>query len=416
MLSSKDKFSLFKVLLLCLVIYESDGLVSRFLGLDAVLSSWAYAGAMVLFTVIAFFLLVNDKSGRELNIFFYPILIFAVFIFVSLISAGFLYIKPIKDWLPSLYQFTPIFVFYFLYLFKYNCREIALGLIVVSISVSMLLLYDQFSQLEFLNEYMRRSAFFSMDGRRIVLLKNEVIFGFVTIVSIIITGKEKLHKNKLLIALALFVFLVQAFIMESRLGFLAMVLASIVLLYLKGVTSKTLQLCSGSLLAILLIFPSVFNRHIDSLSQMSINDSTSNISIRFETVEHYYKLYLDSYGLGFGAMSANSKNSNVLNMAEHYNIVDSGAFSALFQFGPLGLIAWVFLTIQCLKIYKKYYYTTNKVDPYSASVFAFLIAFTFSPLPLSFFTSSWCINVGGILLYLAWFYRMQMLSNIKEAA
>jgi hypothetical protein len=298
-----------------------------------------------------------------------------------------------------------------LYFFKYTGREVVLGLVVVSVSASLLLLFDSFSPLEFLNDYIRRSAFFSLEGRRVVILKNEVIFGFVALMSFIISSKKSVFKNKLLVTIAMFLFFIQAFIMESRMGFLAMGVATITLMYIKGITQKTLQLLITGLIVVIFIFPIVFNEHIDSLSNMSMNDSDSNISIRFETVEYYYQVFKESNGFGIGMMSSNSQSYNVLHMVEHYNILDAGAFSSLFQFGPLGLIAWVFLTVQCLKTYIKYYNQSNKTDPYSASAFGFLLAFTLSPLPISFFTATWCINMGGIFIYLMWFYRIQMMNN-----
>jgi len=406
----------FRILALCIIIFESNGLVSRFLGFSAVTGAWLYAFVMVVCLGLALLEMIMSKEGKELNVFFYPLVLFSIFIFVSFVSASILFPKPIKDWLPSLYKFTPLFIFYFLYVFKYTSKEIIFSIIIVSISASLLLLVDHFNPLEFLNSYMRRSAFFSLEGRRIVILKNEVILGFVAIVSFIISSKNNLINNKLLLVSAAFLFLIQAFIMESRMGFLAMGVAVITLLYLKGVTQKTLQLSIAALLVVFLAFPVIFSSHIDSLQNMSMDDSESNISIRFETVEYFYQTFKESYGLGIGMMSSNSHSYNVLHMAEHYNILDAGFFSALFQFGPLGLLAWGFLTLKCLHVFKRYYVFTGKSDPVPATIFAFLIAFTFSPLPISFFTSSWCISVGGIFLYMTWFYEMKLLTVKSHGA
>lgn len=413
LINSNNLIPYIKIMFLSLVIFESNGLISSALGLSSVIGSWLYAFIMLVFMGIAFFQLLVDKKGEELKVFFYPVIVFALFVFISFLSAGFIFIKPLKDWLPSLYKFTPFFIFYFLYVFKFTAKEIVYALIIVSLSASLLLLLDQVSPLEFLNSYIRRSAFFSLEGRRIVILKNEVIFGFVAIVSFIISSRKSLLSNKILLASAVFLFLIQAFIMESRMGFLAMGVAVITLLYLRGVTNKTMQLAIAALLVVFFVFPVIFSSHIDSLSNMSMSDSESNISIRFETVGHFYQVFKDSYGIGFGMMSPNSKSYNVLHMAEHYNIVDAGAFSSLFQFGLLGLMAWLFLTYQCLKTYRQYYLFSNKTDPESAAVFAFLLAFTLSPLPISFFTSTWCISMGGIFLYMVWFYRVQMMRDIN---
>lgn len=414
LINNNNNTQYLKIMLLSIIIFQSNGLISSSLGIISIVGSWFYAFFMLVFFVVAFFHILIDKKVGVLRVFFYPAILFTLFVFISFLSAGFLFVKPLTDWLPSLYKFTPLFIFYFLYVFKFTSKEIVYALIVVSISASLILLLDQVSPLEFLNSYSRRSAFFSLEGRRIVILKNEVIFGFVAIVSFIISSKKSLLDHKTLLITAAFLFLIQAFIMESRMGFLAMAVAVITLLYLKGITSKTMMLSIAGISIVFLVFPVIFSSYIDSLSNMTMNDSESNISIRFETVEHFYQIFKDSYGIGFGMMSPNSQSHNVLHMAEHYNILDAGAFSSLFQFGFLGIMAWLFLTYQCLKTSRQYYLVSNKTDPCSATVFAFLFSFTLSPLPISFFTSTWCISMGGIFLYMVLFYRMQMMRAMND--
>jgi hypothetical protein len=396
-----------KVLLLALVIFESDGLVTSFLGFDKILGDWVYAAVMCLFCGVAFYIMIIEKAARELKAFYYPLLALIVFFLVSFVSAVFLFPKPINEWLPSLYAFVPIFIFYYLYVFKYNSKEVVWGLIIVSTLISFLLLVDQFHYLSFLDQYQRRSIFF-LESRRIVILKNEIIFGFVAVVSLIVVDRKSMFNNKLLIGLAILIFFVQALVMESRMGFLAMGVACITLFYLKGLTKKTFRLFSVALITVTLVFPFVFNNQVNKLSQMSINDSESNISIRLESFEHFYQLYLQSNGVGIGMMSSSGRINNVLNLVENFNIVDVGAFSALFQFGPLGLFIYLLFTINSLQTYRRYYKVTGNNDPYSAAAFAFIMGFTISLLPLSFFTSSWCISMGGVLLYLMWYFRNKL--------
>ncbi|MEP2653790.1 MAG: O-antigen ligase family protein [Paraglaciecola sp.] len=242
------------------------------------------------------------------------------------------------------------------------------------------------------------------------MLKNEVIFGFIATVSLIINNKKGVLSNKLLIGIAGTLFLVQAMIMESRMGFLAMGVACLTMFLLKGLTKKTLSLLTISVVIIFTVFPMIFAKHIDSLSNMTAEDDESNISIRFESTGHFYELFKESYGLGFGTMSRTSESNNVLNHL-HYNVVDIGAFSSLFQFGPLGLVMWIFFTIKSLMIFKRYYVKSKRTDPYSVSAFAFLLGFTLSLLPLSFYTASWCIGMGGILLYLTWYCEKKLQST-----
>jgi len=409
----EHKISFLKVLLMCLVIFECDGLITKLAGFDTVLGAWLFAFTMILFLFLSLLRLVKDKSFCEIKSFYYPLLAFFVFFIVSFISGNFIYIKPLKDWLPSLYVFTPIFIFYFLYFFKYTGKEVIWSFIWVSILISTLLIIDRISNLAFLDEYQRRSAFFLQDIRRIVLLKNEVIFGFVAVVSLLITGSRSKTENKTLTVIAVLLFLVQAFVMESRMGFLAMGVSTLTLMYIKGLTRKVLRLYVMGFLAVLFVFPVVFAEHISSLSNMSLHDSESNISIRFETFEYFYNAFLDTYGVGIGMMSSNGEVYNVLHAMENYNINDAGAYSSLFQFGFLGLFLWLFYTFMCLKSYLEYYKKTGKQDAYSAASFAFIIGFTFSLLPFSFFTSYSSISMGGILLYVMWYYRNELVIKLK---
>lgn len=398
-----------KVVVTSLFIMESDGLVSRMLGLDKVLSGWGYAALMCLFLGLSMLYVIKQKSSRELAVFYYPLLAFSLFTFVSFVSGGILFPKPLKEWLPSLYIFTPIFIFYVLYALRVSAKELMFAIVCVSLFVSLLLLVDKFVYLTVLDEYVRRSSFFSLDVRRIVLLKNEVILGFVILASMIITSQKDLMKNKHLIVFAFIVFFVQALVMESRMGFLAMGVSVIVLLYLKGINRRNIVIFTSGVIGLFLIFPIVFSAHIEKLNNMTVDGPSGNISVRFETVEHFYNLFKESYYIGFGMMSPSAKSNNVLMSGGHYNIADAGFYSSLFQFGILGAIIWLYFTYRTLKILRSYYLKTGKTEPYSAAGFAFLLAFTLSPLPISFFTAAWCISMGGVLLYLLWLYQNRLL-------
>ena len=349
--------------------------------------------------------IVQAWSRKAVKNFFYPLLAFAVFISVSAVSAFFIFPKPVNDWLPSMYQFVPIFSFYFLYLFNINVREIIFGMILVSVIISFLLVMDAFFKFEFFDAYIRRSSFFDLQTRRVVILKNELIFGFVALVSIYINGSLKPLKKRFVLCLAVFVFLVQSFVIESRMGFMAMGMSVLVLMYIKGFDKKIMVLSIFGLLVVFFAFPVIFSSHIEELKHMSLYDSESNISIRIETVKHFYQLYKESYGFGVGQMSSSAGINNVLNYNDEFNIVDAGFYSSLFQFGPVGLFIWAYFTIKCVKVFRSHYRSSLNSDFSSSTGFAFLVGFTISLLPISFFTASWCVALGGILLYQMWFFQ-----------
>lgn len=404
---SNKNISRIKVMFCSLMILELNGFVSHLLGMNESLGAYIFSGMLVVFFIVALWRMFFIQEKQEIKSFYYPALVLLAVFTVSFISANFIFIKPLSDWLPSLYAFVPIFTFYFLYVLKCNGKEVALSFVIISALVSLLLFIDQLVNISFLDDYQRMSSFFDFGSRRIVLLKNEVVLGFVFLVSFLINTELNTNKFRLVFALTAFVFFVQVIVMESRMGFLAMAVAVLSLMLMRGLTLKVMRLYILAAIAVFFVFPFVFKDQIIALSQMTAADDGANISIRVESTLHFYHLFLETYGVGLGSMSSTGLVNNVLNLTEENNIVDIGAFSSLFQFGVAGFVLWVFLTYKCLSCFYHHYNRSNKNDPYSAAVFSFLIAFTISLLPLSFFTSSWCIGLGGVLLYFLWIFIMQ---------
>lgn len=403
-----QKVSVFNVSLTILLILESDRLITSIIGLDKVLASWLYSALIFVSFFCALAKLALKNKFKESKYFYYPIIVFAVIFIVSAISATVIFPKPTTDWLPSLYTFAPLFIFYAFYLLDIQERELSITFISIAIIVSTLLIIDRIQPIDFLNDYFRPSSFID-EKRRIVILKNEVIFGIIALLSLIICGKMSLIKRQALIAIALLLFLTQVLVMESRLGLIAIFVASVMLLYLNGLSKKVFAtICVSSVLGSILI-PTIFDQYIEKLMSMSVDDKSSNIGIRIDSVEHAFKIYLESYGLGVGSMSPTGVINNILTSDPRYNIADTGAFSTLAQFGPFGLYIWIFLTVKCLKSFKQRFFESKKTSYFSAASYALLMGFTVSVLPLSFFTQSWNITMGGVLLYLLWIYKRKPL-------
>lgn len=401
----KETVSYFKITLIIAVILESDALLSSIIGADKVLMRWAYAALMVgsLF-LTACKMAISKKSAKNIY-FYYPVLIFLVVFLVSAGSALFIFPKPTSDWLPSLYVYTPIFIFYFFYLINTKGREIGIAFIATALIISALLLGDRLFNFTFLNDYQRLSSFFGQGARRIILLKNEVIFGLVILISLIIFGKQSPAKRLTLVVIATFLFFVQTLIMESRLGFLAIAVAFCSLLYIGGMTKKSLGITIAAITGAMIILPTVFAQHIDKLMGMSVNDDSSNIGVRIESIAYLFKLYWETNAWGIGMMSPSGNINNVLYPGTAFNVADTGAFSSLGQFGPLGFLLWLTLTFKCLSTFQKKFQNSKKHDYLAAAAYAFLMSFTISLLPLSLFTQAWNITMGGTLLYMLWLYR-----------
>lgn len=402
----EQRIDIKKVVLTTLLILESDGLVSGFFGFSQVTSSWFYSALICMATLIVFFLVFIKKTFVQNILFFLPIIACIIFIFVSTISALLVFPKPIMDWLPSLYLFAPICIFYLLYLLDVGPKVIQNSFIIVSIIVTALVVFDKVQYLEFLDPYTRRSVFFSLDVRRVVILKNEVIFGTLILIAHSLCSNISTKTRIVSLFTAITIFTVQTMVMESRMGVLAMVVGVLALLFVSRIGNRTFI---GIILVLFLSAAfglAVFEEHIDKIVKMDIYDEGSNVLIRYETVIHYYNIFLRSDGWGIGQMSPSGVINNVLNYDERLNIADAGFISSLFQFGPLGFLIWVVYTSMCTRESLRHHRVFE--NPLSASVFAFFMGFTISVLPISFFTSSWCIALGGIFLYLTWTFRLEL--------
>lgn len=390
-----------KIILLALLLMESDGLLSSALSVDRNLARWAYAGAMAGCFFLCIIQLIVKWRLKAKRAFYYPVVVFATILIISAGSAAYVFPKPISDWLFSLYEFLPLFIFYAFLLLKVNEHEIASSFILLALGVSALLLVDRFHHLAFLDGFTRGSVFFD-DVRRVVVLKNEVIFGAVLLAAKWIGGQvPRSLRSATAVALA-FLVLVQSFIMETRLGFAALAVAIVVLLYVNSWSRRVIRIAVLGACVVILVGPVIFHQHIQKLSTMSIHDDTSNISVRIEATKHYAEVYRESRGWGMGAMSATAETNNVLKRDPRYNIVDIGAFAALFQFGVPGLLLWVWLTLKCIRRFTAWFHASSKQNFVASGALAFTLGFTISVLPLSFFTQTWTISMGGVLLYLVW--------------
>jgi hypothetical protein len=410
----KINLSWAKVLLLMIFIFQSDEFISNLLGLNVSVGGWIYSVILIFFFLMSFTsVFIQGKVSASL-IFYYPLAVFGVVFFVSMFSAAFIFEKPIMDWLPSLYIYIPIFIFYFLHVLNYKMEEVVLSIVFTSILVSIMLVIDQYSELSILDYYVRKSTFFFDDVRRVVLLKNELVFGFVLALSAFIFQNTGKGWKIFYMAITLFLLLVQGLIMESRLAILAMGVSAICLIYFNGISNRKLAIYIAIFLFSLFFILTIFDQHIERISEMKISDDSSNISVRIEATLYYFQLYLNSMGFGFGSMSSTGISNNVLYSHKTFNIADIGFFSSLFQFGILGMLIWLRFTYRSMKVCKENFMMSKNKNAFSIAVYAFLLGFILSPLPLSFFTQAWCINTGGILLYIAWLSEKETIRHYKN--
>lgn len=387
-----------KIFLITVIIIESDGFITHMMGLDRILAAWSFAGLMTCCSILAIcaWFLSNKKTGL---LFFLPLIAFVCVFIVSAGSALFIFPKRMADWLPSLYPFTLIFFFYFLYLVRATARDVAVSFTFVAVIISLILFLDQLIGFTVLDSYKRMSSF-DIYSRRIVILKNEVVLGLMFLFAYTASSLKVRYKEALLFGLFGLMLYLQVTIMESRLAVSAVIVGCGVILYFNRKMRKTHAFAFVGMVVAIATVPLWLDAAAGIAHKATNYDA--NIGVRFETISFMFDLYKRSYGWGVGMMSPTGTENNVLSVISGYNFADGGAFATIFQFGLGGLIIWVGYTVLILKIFKDRFesVTTERYIPLAC--FAFLLGFTLNPLPLNFFLQPWTILVGGALVYFAW--------------
>ncbi|CAN7400670.1 hypothetical protein LJR071_002412 [Pseudomonas sp. LjRoot71] len=401
-----------RILLITLVIFESSQLLSLYAGFSKELAGFSFSAFFSATFAGSIYLILTNKRHNENLAFYYPALIFFVVFIVSMISAAFLFPKPVTDWLPSLYAFLPIFSFYFLYLIKATAEDLAKALITTTILVTLLLCLDSLSRIELLDQYARLSIF-DKYNRRIVLLKNEVILGIVILASVVISKNLRPSKTILCLATLLFCLFVQVKTMESRLGLVAFIISFITIFFFNRTNKKAAALLFLAGAMLLLLLPSWLLQNSEIIkSAVNLQDG-GNIKIRIETVLFLKEIFYESYGLGVGMMSPTGNTNNILHSNQYINFYDGGVFATIAQFGALGIYIWYRVNFHGIKTLNNAAKITNAENRYiPIAIIAFILGLTISPLPLNLYLQPWSAFVGGIVIYFIW--RLAKESNIKN--
>lgn len=402
---NKSKLAtLLKILLIVVVIMESSGLISLHLGLDGDLSRMLFAAFLAAAFIFSFYLVITNKRKGESIEFYYPFIAFFAVFLVSMVSGTFLFPKPIAHWLPALYVFLPIFSFYFLYLIKATPEDLSISFIIIALFVTTLIIADKISRIDLLDNYTRLSIF-DASSRRIVLLKNEVIFGIMILVSLLLSTKLKVSKALPLFCIIALCIFFQVQTMESRLGIVAFIVAFLAMMHFNKRQKKIGIILFLACAFGLFFIPIWIIQNSDALAKAFSLEDTGNISIRIDSVVFLLGLFYKSYGLGVGMMSPTGHINNILHSNPLINYYDGGVFASIAQFGVIGLYVWYKFTsysISSLSQAAKDEHSKNRYI--SIAVTGFILGFTITALPLNLFLQPWTMFVGGVILYLVWVF------------
>ncbi|MFC4255983.1 hypothetical protein GRI97_12370 [Altererythrobacter xixiisoli] len=336
-------------------------------------------------------------------------LLFAWCLFVSFYYSTWQLPQPVIQWLPSAYTVTPVLTIFLLKGVNCELEDVVRAILWTGFVASCVVIVDVSLGTGLLDYYSRGSAF--SDGR-VVFLKATSGFALIIAFTRLAQSPPQMFIPNLLIMLPI---AYNIFVLtESRIFILAIFLAIglLWLLVLRG-THKVFLAALAPFTAIpLLIF--VADRYFSNfrgLDQYMAQDVSSKW--RAITIEHFSE-HFDRFtdGLGFGFMSANPIYKNFLSFSTNdagalhgvagYAVAldDIGLYSALFQFGYVGLILIIVMTFVCIFKLGRAHRILRRLAPVSAMGFL-MATLMISPISMNWFTLFYTAHLGGMLWFMA---------------
>ncbi|MGQ9370028.1 hypothetical protein [Azospirillum sp. ST 5-10] len=340
----------------------------------------------------------------------WPLILLATMLVVSLFANTLFYPKPLKDWLPAHYVYMPILQVYILMALRFNDREVLWGLIAGGLIAAALMAIYRFGLWDALSWYARRSIF-GIDVSRIVIMKYEFFLASLAMFAVLLVPTVPLHWKIAAGAALLGCLALQEAVVQSRQGMMATGIGMIVLLAVdrRSFETKSFLVRATVLLIGAMVVPLIMHEYIEMLFRDDLLESRElNVAVRFHTFDHYSEYFAETYGLGFGMMSATATRNNVLaeSLALSVNITDLGLYGAFMQFGILGgslaVLLSGFVIVYSLR-------TARRLPPPEAwrpaLLGAYFLGWMCVPVQLNAFTMNTSIHFGSWAFYLCWYYR-----------
>lgn len=399
-----------KVLFLVMLFCAWAGLPFTLVGLPVFYGQWL-ASAIILARCFLFF---ASFPGRNRNFDIWEkTALFGMFLFVavSAVANTFIFPQGLQGWLPAFYSLTPALLIFAVGGMNMASADILDTIVIIGVSSAVLLIADHFLIFHFLDVYLRLATT-DTSLRRVVLFKSESSFALCILAARLLTARSAASRAvNLVMLIPVSVALLQ--LSESRLAIAATLIALMLftLFVLKG-GRRLAALCLGSVLG-LLVLPFALQKYIDRITRTSKYFATdSSFTFRRLELEHFYKYYEKTHGLGFGVMSTGADKKNILSNAMNYagyiygtggygmGLADIGAFAALVQFGILGFCLFVFMTAKA-SFFLISAARAGRIRADAGAVGCLLLAFVISPWPTNFFTLEWTIFLGNVVWTLA---------------
>ncbi|NKJ03013.1 O-antigen ligase family protein [Novosphingobium sp. SG707] len=349
------------------------------------------------------------------------LLLFCWCVLVSFHWSVFVQPQPLLAWLPAIFTVGPVLTIFLLKAVGATRRDAESGLYYAGAFGSLLVAVHVALGLHFLDNYARGSAF--TEGR-IVFFKLQAVFGLM--VGLMRTAQARHPLNTLAHAFASVLMCYNVFVLtESRQLILAVFLALVPIwaFALRGQTRIIIGMVAPFIVIPLGIY--AVNKYLPNFSSMS-DYLGQDISTQYRVIEdqHFHHVFDLSSGMGFGFMSGDPKYNNVLTFASQsagflygtgkygVGLVDIGLVSALYQFGYIGFLLVVGMTLTC--VIRLVTATRFGQDYASTSALGYMMAaLMLNPIAVNYYTLFYSAHIGALLWFIASQVRAEQALAVK---
>lgn len=402
-----------RVAFVAVLLLSWEGVFSAVLGLPLSLGRYA-VGALALFGVgirgLRF--LTRPRVGRS---HVGPLLLFAYCVTVTFGYSLVVNHLPYDEWLFAQYMLLPLLLTFILASVGVTWKEVLIGMIAAATICSLISIVDQFLYLPQFEQFVRGSIN-NRANRRMFLMRLETGLT-VTFLSIWLFMHWRIDR-KFLLALA--VLAINTFVLfrvsESRQSMLTVLLALTFFVLLGKL--KPMRVLTVAVVSVLVVIPAVLWLAYDIVEKLITSDNYAaegNLDIRFQAVNFYWGKLMETNGFGFGVLSNGDDATNFFAQAWRtgngywgYQISDTGIFSALTQFGWIGLAAVVFITLRIgAGFVSRARNLPVRERAWPLAIGCYFLGSIINPWPANYFTLEWTILFGSLSWYAFHKFRLE---------
>jgi len=355
--------------------------------------------------------LIKTFSGKSKISFYHTLsIVFVIWCFiVSFYFNNYVEPKPISQWLPSGYIVLPILLVFLLSATNTTIPDVEKSIVIIGIIGSAIAIIDSYLNIGILYFYHRNAS----DGdSRIIFCKMPALFAFIISVTKLYNCRSFYQFIIYLLSSIITIYNV-VILTESRLS-LAGIIISIVMIgiFVLKNSRRFYLIITGIIISVpasIYIIDNFFSK-FESFDQYL----NSDVSARFrqQEIALFSNVFSGTNGLGFGFMSLNRAYHNTLTFAAYdagnlvgtgkygMALTDIGLYSALYQFGYLGIflvLTYTLLAGVTLIRSRRF----GREFSSTAAVGWLFLSLLVSPISINFFTIQFSAHIGALVFFMA---------------